>query len=434
MVVTIGAALWLVACAMSPRGYPRPFTGKTPVGSRVDLRGYFAFSAAGELSLALAEPCTAERQSGARTASATEDCDRARLDAIRVIAVTPWHREVDGVWTDASHLAFHVDWKDSGLDPLADDAATLAGRAWQISGTQWTPTAAEATRILQLVADATDTEVALERGGAAPSLEVTSFEVSDGTLRVGSEATLVVRIANRGSGTAYRVVATTRSSVASLHGLRMGFGMIKPRTEKVRRLQVTVPVSEAAPDAMLVLVLGEGNGFAPRNVSRRVPIAASSNAPILAVRCSLADRSEPRPDLDAGEGVVLHCIVDNTGAAAATVELETSVAGGAPARSAARSIAAAGHGVFDVAVTIPRELAIDAAVEIAVTAHDRQFRRTARTSVVGVVRKPKLCSVGSLTRAQYRAKLSELRAAVAAGDLTQAQLDRYDAELVTCLK
>ena len=41
---------------------------------------------------------------------------------------------------------------------------------------------------------------------------------------------------------------------------------------------------------------------------------------------------------------------------------------------------------------------------------------------------------GQLTRAQYRTKLNELRAAVAAGDLTQAQLDRYDAELVTCLK
>jgi hypothetical protein len=54
--------------------------------------------------------------------------------------------------------------------------------------------------------------------------------------------------------------------------------------------------------------------------------------------------------------------------------------------------------------------------------------------VVGVVRKRNLCTVGQLTRAQYRAKLTKLRAAVAAGELTQAQLDRYDAELVTCLK
>jgi hypothetical protein len=33
-----------------------------------------------------------------------------------------------------------------------------------------------------------------------------------------------------------------------------------------------------------------------------------------------------------------------------------------------------------------------------------------------------------------RAKTTEMRAAVAAGDITQAQFDRYDAELVACLK
>jgi hypothetical protein len=93
---------------------------------------------------------------------------------------------------------------------------------------------------------------------------------------------------------------------------------------------------------------------------------------------------------------------------------------------------AAGHAVFRI--VIPRELAIDSTVEIAVNAQDRKAQHVARTSVVGVVRKPKLCATGQLTRAQYRAKMAELRAAVAAGDLTQAQLDRYDAELVTCLK
>jgi hypothetical protein len=40
---------------------------------------------------------------------------------------------------------------------------------------------------------------------------------------------------------------------------------------------------------------------------------------------------------------------------------------------------------------------------------------------------------GQLTRQQYHAKIAELRAAVAAGDLTSAQLDRYGAELVACL-
>jgi hypothetical protein len=431
--IVVSCLVLAAACGSQKPTAPRPLVGALPPNTHVNLAGTFTFSQAGELTLALAEPCSVGRESvyGTMNDKVTR-CDRAHLDAARVVAVTPWRTEVPGVWTDASHLVFRIDWKQSGLDPLTDDAAALVTRPWAISSTRWTPTQVEADRILKLVGDATDTEADLVRGGAAPSLEVTSFEVGDGSLRAGGEATLVVKVVNRGPGTAYRVVATTRSSVASLHGQRLTFGMIKPRSEKVRRLRVTVPSSETSPDTMLVLVMSEGNGFMPKNVSRRVPIAASATASTLAVRCSIVGRTGARPDLDAGDNVVLRCTVDNTGSAV-KLDLEASVAGRAtPAQ--AQDVAAAGHASFDVPVAIPRELAIDSPVEIAVTVHDRQFVRTARTSVVGVVRKPKLCAAGQLTRAQYRAKMAELRAAVAAGDLTQAQLDKYDAELVTCLK
>jgi hypothetical protein len=432
-------ALVLVGCAAVQHAPSHPYTGRLPPNTNVDLGGTFTLSPAGELVLALGEPCTVGHTvhglSGGGGGSSVP-CDRAHLDAIQVAATTPWRREVRGAWVDPGHITFHVDWKNSGLDPLADDAASVAARPWLISGavSSWTPSAAEASQMLKLIGDATETELEIVRGGAAPSLEVSTFEVADGSLRSGGEATLVVKVANRGTGTAYRVVASTRSSVASLHGQRLPFGMIKPGGEKIRRIQLTVPVSETAPDTMLVLVVAEGNGFAPRNVSKRVPITVSSSAPVLTVRCTIPGHAGARPDLDAGDTVALHCLVDNTGTSAAKVELETSIAGAAPARSSTQDIAAAGHAAFDVAVAIPRELAIDSAVEIAVSAHDRKAGRSARTAVVGVVRKLKLCTSGQLTRAQYRAKLTELRAAVAAGDLTQAQLDRYDAELVTCLK
>ena len=439
LVATFLWALGLAACASAQHTESRPFVGKLPASTNVDLGGTFTLSPAGELALALAEPCTIGGTSSVHglsgvTSNTAVPCDRAHLDAIQVVATTPWRREVHGVWIDAGHIAFRVDWKNSGLDPLADDAATVVARPWMISGTSWTPTAAEAAQILKLVGDATDTDPELVRGGAAPNLEVTTFEVTDGSLHAGGEATLVVKIANHGPGTAYRVVATTRSSVASLHGQRFAFGKIKAGADKTRRLQVTVPVAETSPDTMLVLVLSEGNGFAPQNVSHRMPITVSQTAPAFAVRCSIAGQKGARPDLDAGDTVVLHCIVDNTGATLAKVELETSVAGGAQVRSPPQDIAVAGHAAFDVPIVIPRELAIDSTVEIAVSAQDRKAQRSVRTSVVGVVRKRKLCAAGQLTRAQYRAKLTELRAAVAAGDLTQAQLDKYDAELVACLK
>ena len=93
----------------------------------------------------------------------------------------------------------------------------------------------------------------------------------------------------------------------------------------------------------------------------------------------------------------------------------------------------ASNTTVDLPLRIPRELTIDSTVQVAITARDEAFARSAQATIVGVIRQPKLCVVGQLTHAQYRAKLAELRAALAAGDLTQAQFDRYDVELVICL-
>jgi len=65
--------------------------------------------------------------------------------------------------------------------------------------------------MLKLIGDATGTETQVVHGGAAPSLEVTTFEIAGNVLHAGDAGTLAVRVANRGAGTAYRVVATTRS-------------------------------------------------------------------------------------------------------------------------------------------------------------------------------------------------------------------------------
>ena len=90
--------------------------------------------------------------------------------------------------------------------------------------------------------------------------------------------------------------------------------------------------------------------------------------------------------------------------------------------------------VFNVPIIVPRTLPIDAPVEIVITARDRDSSRNARTTIVGVVRKSRLCTPGQLTTAQYQAKIADLRAALSAKVLTQEEFDRYDAELVTCLR
>ena len=107
---------------------------------------------------------------------------------------------------------------------------------------------------------------------------------------------------------------------------------------------------------------------------------------------------------------------------------------GAQGHSAPQPVPAGRRATIDVAITAPRGAPDQRA------GRDRDHRARPRVVALGardggrVVRKPRLCEPGQLTRAQYQAKIAELRTAVTAGDITQAQFDRYDAELVACLK
>ena len=431
LVVALGV---VIAGCVAPAG-SKPFTGQLPKDARLDMAGTFRVAPDGEVQLALAKPCVVVRDVKSSATLMQAKCGNQTLSAISVVAHTPWGQDVTGTWADAGHVGFRVDWKSVELDPLSDDAAATMQKPWTVSGTTWTPTAADAAAMLKQIGVASETETDLVRGGAAPKLEVSKFEVEGDALHVGDPNTLVVAIANRGTGAAYRVVATLRSSVAALHGKRVSFGLIKPGAEKVRRLQVTLPDGEAAHDTMLVLAVTEGNGVAPANVNHRVTIAPSTAAPVLAVQCTSGEKKVARPDLDAGQTFKLRCTINNTGNAdARRAELEVAVAGGKPSRSAPVAVAASGHFAFDVPVLVPRSLPIDAPVEIAITVRDRDSGRSARTSITGVVRKPKLCTPGQLTQAQYQAKIADLKAALSAQALTQEEYDRYDAELVNCLK
>jgi hypothetical protein len=86
---------------------------------------------------------------------------------------------------------------------------------------------------------------------------------------------------------------------------------------------------------------------------------------------------------------------------------------------------------FSVPVIVPRDLPADSSFEIAITARDRASTKSAVTKLVATVRRPRLCEPGKLSQAQYQAKLSELRNSTF---LSAEEFDRYDAELVACLR
>jgi hypothetical protein len=419
-----------VACAVTRSG-AHPFAGPLPDGTTLDLSGSVDLSLTGELTLTLRDGCLAQHSTADGHKTVNVACAAVERNAIRVIAVPPWQAASQGTWIDARHVVFQIDWAKTHLDVLAADATTVAARPWNISGLTWQPTAADVGQILHLAGKATETEGELVRGGEAPKLEITSFEVPDG-LHAGGRATLAVQIANRGPGAAYRVAATTSSSMPALHGKRLEFGAIQPGAEKLRRVAVEVPSGETSPDAMVVLVVSEGNGFAPGTMSRRWPVSIAE--PDLAMHCVIPEYPAAQPEIAAGTHVTVRCVVENSGGGAARAVLEVSINGATPTRSSAQDVLPWGRGVFVASIVIPRELAASSTVQLAITARDTRLGRETQTTLNATVGKPKLCDAGKLTRKQYDAKIRELRATVASGDMTQVQLDRYDAELILCLK
>jgi hypothetical protein len=51
-----------------------------------------------------------------------------------------------------------------------------------------------------------------------------------------------------------------------------------------------------------------------------------------------------------------------------------------------------------------------------------------------LVGRPQICPDGKLTREKFATKRSDLRRKLAAGLITEAELEKYEADLVACLE
>lgn len=411
------------------------FTGDLPPRTNLELSGKFEL-ADGQLVLALERGCMHEPDVLSAGVQKDRQCTLRESKAIRVVAQPPWGGAIEGAWTDARHIAFRVAWAEARLNVLAPDAVAAASRPWRVSGAIWQPRDRDADAMLELIGDATGTETTVVAGGTEPvKLEVAAFEL-EGTLVRGGDATLVVTLANRGAGTAYRAVATTRSSLAALHGQRLEFGKLPPGAAKTRKVRIAVPATESASDAMTVLVVEEANGFAPANLSRRWPLAATQAH--VEAACIVADHGGVRPSVRAGERVTVRCRVRNAGTSSERAAIEivapNVLAADGLVRSGARDLAASQSGAFDVPVELGLDLTVGSSAELGINVLDAQLHRVAHTTVTLQITKPRLCEPGSLTRAAYDAKIAKLRNNVRAGNMTQAEMDGYDSELLLCLR
>jgi hypothetical protein len=361
------------------------------------------------------------------------------IGAGEIVVTTPWGTTSRGPVTVGLSVV-PIDWNAVPFDPLASNASERLATPWQIAVSseweprEWRPTREDLARLVASFAEATGTETALVRGGPPPALAVTELSATP-DLRAGATAELSLTIENRGEGSAYRVVVTTRSSLDSLHGLRFAFGALAPGERETRRLQVRIDGQTTDPSAMLVLVFAEGNDVEPANHSQRLAVLPPVLEPRLTIDCGARARmAESRLAVDAAEPVRLVCVVSNTGGIARDVTLEVQLAGGDATTLGPQDIATDDAHAFDLRVELPRDARLDAELALVVTARERGFGRSASATLTLVVDRARVCPRGTLSRPAYQAKRAELVKARDAGALTDAELDAYDAELVGCLE
>ena len=364
-------------------------------------------------------------------------------DTFAELAVTaPWgatrRATVEVPDRSAPYARLAPAWDDAPLDPLDPASWERGARPWRLAhpllrGTvEWTPLPDEVRRIAAGIALAAsgDPDLSTAVTRVPPDLVAGPLRVDRDELLAGGASLLGLTVENRGAGTAYRVIATTRSSVPSLHGVQLRFGRIEPGQSLTRYAQVRVPAVVDEESAMIVVVFEEANGFSPGNVSRRLPIRVVKEMPRLAVTCTPTGGAR---EVDAGQLLRLRCTVENGGGRLArAVEVRAGL-GTSQVAAPPIDVGAQATAQVELPVRVPVGATLDQELVIAVVAADAAATARATTEVRVVVRRPGLCPNGKIDRDTYKARRRALEEARSAGDLTAEEFDRYDAELVGCL-
>lgn len=370
----------------------------------------------------------------------TDELDREGLDLTpgAMTAITPWGDRVTAR-VIGRRASFVLDWSKSGIDLLAPSARELAAARWRFvpsSGSgeiHWTPKSEEIDEILAAIGRATGNDQEVVTGGAPPALEVVALEAK-GPLHAGTPATLVVRIANRGRGVAYRVLATLRSGDPSLSGLRVPFGKIAPGATLTREVSVTIPREHADGKTRVLIAVTEGNGNVPDPFSSELEIVHALQ-PQLAMRadaCTVTQGSRivnESKKVDAGRQLKVRCTVVNTGDGPA-VEAHIVAGFAAPGDkiSPKRDLAPGAKAAFETIVQVPGNKQLDDELTLFVQARETDFGATSSWTLPLVIGMPRICEL-PISRAEYQRRLKEFQNQ----NLPPETLRAYEEQLLACL-
>lgn len=360
-------------------------------------------------------------------------CPWTALRGRRFILTAPWLDVPASGQVRGQSLWLRVPWSKTQLDPLGPRSRTILAAGGEVlddrgaRAFRWKPSERTITAMLERMGAARGTETVSRPANGPVALVVTELRPL-GTLRAGRRVRMRLTVTNKGPGTAYRVIATTRSGLVALHKLRFSVGMLKPGQRKTRERDIQLPL-DADRTAMVVVLLDEANHATARHM-QRFAVAPAMKGTVLSIRCKLGSRG--RPVIHQGQPTPLICGVTNTGDETAHNVTLSVVGANKPVVKQLSSLKAKQTTSTKIMLRA-KQTQLGARVSLSITARGGNVKREGIQHLRARVVAPVLCPAGRLTRAAYTAKLRQLRAALKSGALSQQEFDRYDAALVMCL-
>lgn len=444
---TVLALLAIIAGCAATEPYAQrrgaPFVKATTVDASIGPRGYRISVAArcqAQVVNIWCEPL-AERRTSCNTPPTVTKAEVAcpkelEFRNVLVSLRAPWGAVYSATSDERGVVDMPVDWAKSGIDPLAEGAAAQLAANWLVTtreglSLELKVSSQDVEAMRAAIGEATDTQSAAGTSGERAALKAELVESEP--MVMGRAGTIGVSITNSGPQPAYRVIAKLKSGVEALDGIQLSFGRIDPGKTKVRARRIPLPAAldDRAPIVLANVSYANGEDF---SVKRRFTIGAEQAG--VEQQLGLGVDCKPAAgEISPGERVRIQCELRNKSKSPAN-ELRVVVAvGGAPTPNLGPKKLAAGESVtldFVGVAPVTAKQGTELPVKVTVTGAD--VPAVTQSLSVRIASLAVKCKTEKLTREQYRAKRKRLQAAFDAGALTQKELDKYDAELVSCLQ
>jgi hypothetical protein len=354
------------------------------------------------------------------------------LVARNVSLRAPWGQVYQGAIASGV-LEIKIDWKTTGIDPLANRDLSALRSGWVVHSEDGIVDASveltddELRAMFAMIGTATDNDYSNAPAGQHAELAaVFSNEAgANGANRI------VLSVTNHGPDPAYKVIAQLKSSSTALHGIQLSFGRINRGETKTKSKDIATVNNGDELDPTVVAAVTSANA-APASAKGKIRLVVKRKQVVpLQLSCSSLDK-EPAP----GQRLRVQCESSNPGddlVRGVSYQLAIDKAAATPVSGPAE-LAPHAHLKFELAPILPATAKLGSALRITITMNAPNAPPVQQQIAIDVVEFHGICKQGKLTRDAYRIKRKRLQAALAAHALSQEEFDGYDSEMVSCIE